>query len=219
MKPYQKSFIEFSLTYSALCFGNFTLKSGRMSPYFFNAGLFKDAAALTRLGEFYADAIQEHFAGQFDVLFGPAYKGISLATSAAIGLKNKFNCNPGVSFNRKEEKNHGEGKIIIGDSLKDKRVIIIDDVITAGITIRESIQLIHQEGGTCQGVVILLDRLEKGTLASASAIQEIAEQYSVNIISIVTLNNLINYLRAHDEHAAFKNHLKNILEYQSEYGL
>ncbi|MDR3492071.1 MAG: orotate phosphoribosyltransferase [Gammaproteobacteria bacterium] len=219
MKTYQKEFIVFSLRNSVLCFGEYTLKSGRISPYFFNAGLFNDASAITKLGEFYADIIEDNFSGQYDLLFGPAYKGIPLATATAINLKIKYNCNPDVSFNRKEEKSHGEGKLIIGSSLKDKRVIIIDDVITAGITITESIQLIHNEGGSCLAVVIMLDRLERGALTTLSAIQDIVEKNKIKIISIITLNDLIEYLKDIDENSAMNRHLKNILLYQSQYGL
>lgn len=218
MLLYQKEFIQFALESQVLKFGEFTLKSGRISPYFFNAGLFANGNAFYHLGQFYADAIQENFAHQYDLLFGPAYKGISLATSASIGLKIKFNLNLPVSFNRKEAKDHGEGGSIIGSNLKGKRVLLIDDVITAGTTIRDSVSLIKENGGELVGALIALDRQEKGAHSKYSAIQEVKQEYGLDVASIISLENLVTYLSDHPFPGA-NEYLTKISTYSTEYGI
>jgi len=170
MKDYQKEFIEFALKNDVLRFGEFTLKSGRVSPYFFNAGLFNSGEALAKLGQYYAAAIKEGDV-KFDVLFGPAYKGIPLATTCAVALYEHQNTNIPYSFNRKEAKAHGEGGNIVGAALEGD-ILIIDDVITAGTAIRESMDMIATAGAKPAGVIIALDRQEKGT-GELSAIQEV----------------------------------------------
>lgn len=215
MKPYQKDFIEFAIRDQVLKFGEFHLKSGRISPYFFNAGLFTDGNAFYELSKFYANVIQENFHNQYDVIFGPAYKGISLATSASIGLKTYFDQNVPVSFNRKEIKDHGEGGKIIGSNLCGKRTLLIDDVITAGTTLRESHELIHSLSGNLVGAVIALDRQEKGVDTALTAIQEIEQHFNLKISSIITLRDLISYLHSHSEYQA---QLKSITTYQAQYG-
>lgn len=217
MKPYQKEFIQFAIANNVLKFGEFTLKSGRLSPYFFNAGMFCDGNTFYRVGQFYADAIEEKFHDQYDVLFGPAYKGISLATSASIGLKIKFDLNVPVSFNRKEAKDHGEGGNIIGADLKGKRVLLIDDVITAGATIHHSVDLIKAVSGTLVGIVLALDRQEKGLNSKHSAIQEIENKFALEVGSIVTLDNLVEYLSTSSLPDADK-HLVKISSYLAQYG-
>lgn len=218
MKDYQKNFIEFALSHGVLKFGEFKLKSGRLSPYFFNAGMFTDGNAYFQLASFYADAIVENFDNSYDVLFGPAYKGISLATSASIGLKIKYNKNIPVSFNRKEVKDHGEGGNIIGSSLKGNRVLLVDDVITAGTTIRESVELISNEKGKLEGVVIALDRQEQGLNSELSAIQEVEKNYDLRVSSIISLNDLIEYLETNTFQEAGK-YRENILAYKNVYGI
>lgn len=211
MQPYQHQFIEFCIKFDVLKFGQFTLKSGRQSPYFFNAGLFNTGVALTQLGRFYAHAIEDANL-QYDMLFGPAYKGIPLVCTAAIGLAEQFNKDVPYSFNRKEKKDHGESGMIVGHPLS-KSVLIIDDVITAGTAIRESIPLIRQAGAKPAGIVIMLDRQERGQGAQ-SAIQEIKTEYSIPIISIIKLEDLVAYL---NEQPMAEN-LNNILKYREKYG-
>jgi orotate phosphoribosyltransferase len=213
MRDYQKSFIEFALQCEVLRFGAFTLKSGRVSPYFFNAGLFNTGAALAKLGQYYAAAIQD--AGiAFDVLFGPAYKGIPLAVSCAIALAERHGRDVPYCFNRKETKHHGEGGNIVGAPLTG-RVLVIDDVITAGTAIRESMALIEAARATPAAVVIALDRQEKGQ-GELSAIQEVEQQYGVAVISIVTLAHLIEFLVQQPEWAQ---HLEAVRAYRARYGI
>lgn len=219
MKPYQKNFIEFAIQSGVLRFGEFTLKSGRKSPYFFNAGKFSDGNAFYQLSTFYSDVIHESFTGKHDVLFGPAYKGISLATSASIGLQVKYQCNVPVSFNRKEAKDHGEGGMLIGASLENKRVLLIDDVITAGTTIRDSVELIRQAKGELVGIVIALDRQEKGLNSDLSAIQEVEQRYGLVVRSIISLDNLIEYLESNEELPDAKAYLRKIADYRDRYGI
>lgn len=213
MKPYQKEFIEFALANDVLRFGSFTMKSGRVSPYFFNAGMFKDGEAFARISDFYARAIHDDFQADFDLLFGPAYKGIPLATCASIGLRNNFNTNVAVSFNRKEAKDHGEGGMVIGTPLKDKRILLVDDVITAGTTIRESVELATKEGGKIIGIVIALDRQERGLRSNRSAIQEIEQEFGVKVVSIIKLDDLVEYLSGKGE----AEYLPSILQYRLEF--
>lgn len=214
MKQYQREFIEFSLKSGVLKFGEFKLKSGRLSPYFFNAGMFNDGNAFYELSSFYADVIYETFLEKFDVLFGPAYKGISLATAASIGLKIKYNCNLPVSFNRKEIKDHGEGGSLIGAPLEGRRALLIDDVITAGTTIRESLEIINKAKGSLIGIVIALDRQERGITSKLSAIQEVEKELNIPVASIISLDNIITYLQEQNA----KDQLGKVFEYRKLYG-
>ncbi len=206
MRSHQKEFIELILAREVLRFGDFTLKSGRASPYFFNAGLINDGESLRRLGACYAEAIIEAGIG-FDMLFGPAYKGIPLATATAIALAEHHHCNVPVAFNRKEAKAHGEGGTLIGAPLAG-RVLIVDDVITAGTAIRESIGLIRAAGANPAGVVLALDRQERGQ-GALSAVQEVQTAFSIPVVRIITLDDLIEYLEgtgSSAELAALRNH-------------
>ncbi len=218
MKPYQHDFIQFSLESGVLKFGEFTLKSGRVSPYFFNAGMFKDGNAFYRLSSFYSDTIAEHFEEQYDVLFGPAYKGISLATSASIGLQLKYQHNVPVSFNRKEIKDHGEGGKIIGSPLANQRVLLVDDVITAGSTIRESAELIDAAGGSLIGIVIALNRQERGLTSELSAIQEVEKEFGLRVTSIISLDNLTEFLASNKGFPDAEKYIKEITDYRAKYG-
>ncbi len=206
MRPHQREFIELVLSRQVLRFGEFTLKSGRSSPYFFDAGLINDGEALTRIGECYAQAIVDSGVA-FDMLFGPAYKGIPLATAAAIALAARHRRSVAVAFNRKEPKDHGEGGSLIGAPLAGG-VLIVDDVITAGTAVRESVGLIKAAGARPAGVVLALDRQERGT-GTHSAVQEVLAVYGIPVVRIVTLDELIEHLEssgAEDEVAALRNH-------------
>jgi len=211
---YQHDFIQLALAQKALRFGAFTLKSGRVSPYFFNAGLFDSGTALAKLGEFYAMAIQNSKLS-FDMLFGPAYKGIPLVSSTAIALAHQASRDLPFCFNRKEIKDHGEGGIIVGASLRGK-VLIIDDVITAGTAIRESIQIIQEASAIPAGIVIALNRQERGQTPDLSTIQEIEQQYAIPVISIASIQDIMNYLSQSPE---FTKNLALIKKYQDEYGV
>lgn len=213
MRDYQKAFIEFALSREVLRFGEFTLKSGRVSPYFFNAGLFNTGSALARLGQYYAEAIIESGL-EFDVLFGPAYKGIPLAAACSVALADHHQRDVPYSFNRKEAKVHGEGGNIVGSPLQG-RILIIDDVITAGTAIRESMQIIDAAGAKPAGVLIALDRQEKGT-GELSAIQEVEQQYGIPVLSIITLGNLITYLGQQPE---MQTNLATVIAYREKYGI
>ena len=213
MKDYQKDFIEFALKNDVLRFGEFTLKSGRVSPYFFNAGLFNSGEALAKLGQYYAAAIKESGV-KFDVLFGPAYKGIPLATTCAVALYEHQNTNIPYSFNRKEAKAHGEGGNIVGAALEGD-ILIIDDVITAGTAIRESMDIIAAANAKPAGVIIALDRQEKGT-GELSAIQEVEQDYSIPVLSIIKLEHLITYLEGNAE---FGEYLGKVTAYRDQYGI
>ena len=209
---YKQEFIQFALDLEVLRFGKFTLKSGRISPYFFNSGLFNSGASLARLGRFYATAILD--AGlEFDMLYGPAYKGIPLAAATSIALADQHQRDVPYAFNRKEAKDHGEGGSIVGAPLQGK-VLIIDDVISAGTSVRESVELITQAGATPSAVSIALDRQERGTGAQ-SAVQEVAQQFSMPVANIIGLQDLIGYLRARGN----PEQLQQILDYQHEYGV
>lgn len=213
MQAYQREFLEFVISNKVLQFGEFTLKSGRKSPYFFNAGAFKTGKALAQLGRYYAAAIQQ--AGiEFDTLFGPAYKGIPLATAAAIALSEHYQRDVPYCFNRKEAKDHGEGGNLVGAGLNG-RILLVDDVITAGTAVRESLQLIAANKAQLVGIIIMLDRQERGQ-AQLSAIQEITEQHGVPVISIVSLQDLCAYLSEQPESAAI---LAAIQQYRAEYGV
>lgn len=213
MYPFQRDFIEFALSRQVLKFGEFELKSGRKSPYFFNAGLFQGGRDLARLGRFYAQAIMAAHA-DFDVLFGPAYKGIPLVSTTAIALAEQHNYDRPWSFNRKEAKSHGEGGAIVGAPLKG-RVLIVDDVITAGTAIRDTMALLEQSGATPAGVVVALDRQERGQ-GELSAIQEIERDYAIKVIPIIRLADLIKFL--HDA-PAFRAVAAQIEDYRQHYGI
>ncbi len=211
MSDFRKEFISFCIDCGVLRFGQFTTKAGRMSPYFFNAGLFNDGAMLARLGEFYAKAILAAGA-RFDMLFGPAYKGIPLAASVAIALA-RAGRNVPYSFNRKEAKDHGEGGSTIGAPLAGG-VLIVDDVISAGTSVRESVDLIRAAGATPCGVAIALDRLERGS-GARSAVQEVREGLGLPVIAIADLDDLVRLLAAKPE---LKSHLAAIEHYRQLYG-
>lgn len=208
MRSHQKDFIEMILAKQVLRFGDFTLKSGRTSPYFFNAGLMNDGGSLARLGACYAQAIVESGIA-FDMFFGPAYKGIPLATATAVAFADRHRRNVPIAYNRKEAKAHGEGGNLIGAPLEGQ-VLIVDDVLTAGTAVRESIGIIKSAGATPAGVVLALDRQERGAGAQ-SAVQEIQANYGVPVVRIITLDLLIEYLEAggaadDDELASLRNH-------------
>lgn len=213
MQDYKREFIQFAIDNQVLRFGRFTLKSGRISPYFFNAGLFNTGEQLARLGKYYAAAIIDSGL-QFDTLFGPAYKGIPLASAAAIALFEQHQCNIPWSFNRKEAKDHGEGGNLVGAPLQG-RILIIDDVITAGTAIRESMDIIAGAGANAAGVVIALDRQERGK-GELSAIQEVRQNYGMDVISIITLADLMEFLAADSTMQA---HLQAVRAYRTEYGV
>ena len=207
------AFIQLALAKKALRFGEFALKSGRVSPYFFNAGLFDSGAALAKLGEFYALTIQNSKL-DFNMLFGPAYKGIPLVSSTTIALAQQGLGDFPFCFNRKEPKDHGEGGIIVGAPLAGK-VLIIDDVITAGTAIRESIQIIQAAGATPAGIVIALNRQERGHTPNLSTLQEIEDQYKIPVLSIASIQDMMDYLSYSPE---FTKHLMQIKKYQEAYG-
>ncbi len=216
MTDTQQQFIEFSLQQKVLKFGHFTLKSGRVSPYFFNAGLFNSGKSISRLGQFYAQTIIDSGI-EFDMLFGPAYKGIPLACATSIALAEKYGRDVPWCFNRKEEKDHGEGGLIVGAPLKG-RVLVIDDVITAGTAVNESSKIIRQNGADFSGVVIAIDRQERGREYQdhhLSAIQEIERQYAISVISVTRLNDLIVYLQDHPD---LRHYLAAISDYRNRYG-
>jgi orotate phosphoribosyltransferase len=213
MQQNKKRFIELAIKYQVLRFGEFTLKSGRVSPYFFNAGLFNSGYALAELGSCYAQAIIENKI-DYDVLFGPAYKGIPLVAAIAYALSVNHDIDKAYAFNRKEAKSHGEGGSIVGADLNGN-VLIVDDVITAGTAIREAVDIIKAQGATTSAVLIALDRQEKGK-GDLSAIQEVNRDYGIDVFSIITMADLIDYLEG-DE--AFGGHLVAMRNYRSEYGV
>lgn len=202
MLPFQRAFIDFAIEQQVLCFGRFTLKSGRVSPYFFNTGRFRTGAALDRLGGYYADAML--FSGvDPDVLFGPAYKGIPLVTAASIALSRKTGKDVPFSFNRKEAKDHGEGGVLVGADLAG-RVLILDDVITAGTSVTESMAIIRASGAEAAGVLIALDRMERvGESGGESAVSSVRKRFGIDVHAIVTLDHLVEFLdEAGDPQAA-----------------
>lgn len=209
---FRQDFIRFAVEQKVLCFGEFQTKAGRLSPYFFNAGLFHHGVALRELAQFYAKALLASDVG-FDMLFGPAYKGIPLVTALAVAFAERGRDIP-YAFNRKEAKDHGEGGNVIGAPLAG-RVLIVDDVISAGTSVRESVELMRQAGAQPCGVAIALDRMERGT-GSYSAVQEVRQLYNVPVISIATLEDLIGYL-ATDR--AMAPHLEAVRHYRERYGV
>ncbi|SEL21450.1 orotate phosphoribosyltransferase [Atopomonas hussainii] len=214
MQEYQRQFIEFAIQRGVLRFGQFTLKSGRVSPYFFNAGLFNSGLALAKLGGFYAQAIKASGL-PFDVLFGPAYKGIPLAAATAVALAQQHDIDSPWCFNRKEAKAHGEGGTLVGAPLEG-RVMIVDDVITAGTAIREVMQIIQaQPNAQAAGVLIALNREERGQ-GELSAIQEVERDFALPVVSIVSLTQVLEYLA---ENAELKQHLPAVEAYRAEYGI
>jgi orotate phosphoribosyltransferase len=218
MQQYQLTFIDLALRRNALRFGSFTLKSGRESPYFFNAGVFSDGQAAHVLGSCYAAAIVRSGLA-FDMLFGPAYKGIPLATAVAIALAAAHGRNVAYAFNRKEAKDHGEGGNIVGTPLKG-RVLVVDDVISAGTAVRESLQLIRAAGATPAGVALALDRQERGS-GTLSAVQEVEQQQGLECVSIITLADLIEAL-SHSADAPLRisaDQLTSLKAYQARYGV
>lgn len=216
MQEYQQQFVQLALARQALRFGEFTLKSGRVSPYFFNAGLFNDGDSLARLGQCYAAALVASGL-QFDMLFGPAYKGIPLVATTVCALASHHDRNLPWAFNRKEAKDHGEAGLIVGSPLRG-RVVIVDDVITAGTAIRESVELIRQHGATPAGVALALDREERGQ-GSQSAVQEVAAQFGLQCVSILTLSGLIAALEAGGAAGADATALAAMRRYRTQYGI
>ena len=213
LEAYQRDFIEFAIARNVLRFGEFELKSGRISPYFFNAGLFQTGSDLARLGSAYAQALTNSGL-EYDMLFGPAYKGIPLATTTAIALATEHQRDLPYAFNRKEAKSHGEGGQLVGAPLNG-RVLIVDDVITAGTAIRESIALIRDTGATPAGVIIALDRQERGQ-GELSAIEELKASEGLPVVSIVTLTQVLTYLREKPE---MEEHAQAVAAYRARYGV
>jgi orotate phosphoribosyltransferase len=218
MHQYQRDFIDLALARQALRFGTFTLKSGRISPYFFNAGLLNDGASLARLGRCYAAALaQVDFA--YDMLFGPAYKGIPLVAATAVALVEHHGRNLPWAFNRKEAKDHGEAGVLVGSAVKGK-VVIVDDVITAGTAVRESVDLIQKAGAEPSAILLAFDRQERGQ-GGRSAIQEVGEQFGLKCVSILTFSELITALQSDDRKSAHINReqLEAMRIYRQQYGI
>jgi orotate phosphoribosyltransferase len=213
MQDYQREFIEFALEHDVLRFGEFTLKSGRTSPYFFNAGLFNTGGRLAALGRSYAAAIDRHDV-DFDVLLGPAYKGIPIASATAVQLAERFGRDVPWAFNRKEPKDHGEGGLIVGAPLVG-RVLVIDDVITAGTAIREVMEIVRAEGAEVAGILVAVDRQERGR-GELSAIQEVERDFGVPVLSIIDFGQIIAYVEESGQHAE---HLAAVRAYRDEFGI
>ena len=213
MQEYQRHFIEFLLKHKALTFGTFTLKSGRVSPYFFNLGTFQSGSSLAQLGEFYAATLLQSNL-PYDMLYGPAYKGIPLVSATAIALYNHHQLDAPYCFNRKEAKDHGDKGTFVGAPMSG-RVVMVDDVITAGTTVRETIHLMENLNANLSGVLIAFDRQERGQ-GKQSAVQETAKKYGVPVQSIITLSDLISYIHRSDQ---LKEWINPIESYQAEYGV
>ena len=211
--PYQRDFIDLCTRLGVLKFGSFKLKSGRESPYFFNAGLFSSGAAIAAVGKAYADAIVASDIS-FDMLFGPAYKGIPLVTAATAALADHHGIDLPFAFNRKESKDHGEGGLIVGAPLTG-RVLIVDDVITAGTAIRDSIEIIRAAGAHPAGVLLALDRQERGAVSPLSAVQEVREQFGMPVVAVISLSNLMQHMRILGRDAD----LASMEAYRDRYGL
>ena len=214
LADYKRGFIEFALDHDVLRFGEFDLKSGRKSPYFFNAGEFKTGGALARLGSYYAEALVASGLAA-DCLFGPAYKGIPLVAATSIAMANQYQIDMPYVFNRKEAKSHGEGGTLVGARLEGN-VVIVDDVITAGTAIREVMSFFgNSQKATASAVIVAIDRQERGK-ADLSAIQEVERDYGLRVLSVVTLNDIVQFL---EENGAYKDELKAISSYHAEYGI
>ena len=213
MQVYEEEFLNFAIVRDVLKFGSFQLKSGRISPYFFNAGNFHTGGDLSRLGNAYAEAIVNS-AVEFDIIFGPAYKGIPLAAATAMALHDKHKIDVPWCFNRKEKKDHGEGGVIVGSPLKGK-VLIIDDVITAGTAVREAMEIIKSAGAIPAGVVIALDRQERGN-GERSAVQEVEEDYGIPVIGIIKLEYIYQYLVKQQLEEGL---ISRIQQYRKDYGI
>lgn len=217
MKDYQREFIEFAIEKNVLRFGEFTLKSGRVSPYFFNAGMFKTGGDLARLGRFYAATLMDAKI-DFDLVFGPAYKGIPIATTTTVALFDQYNIDVPYCFNRKEAKTHGEGGSLVGAPLVGN-IMLVDDVITAGTAIRESMQIIAAQGAQLSGVLIALDRQEKGQ-SELSAIQEVERDFETQVAAIVTLGDVVTFLEEQVAvQPALAENLAAIKQYRVNYGI
>lgn len=220
MSNLRQEFIEFSVNAGVLRFGEFITKAGRTSPYFFNAGLFNDGATLGKLADFYAQTLIDSGV-EFDMLFGPAYKGITLAAATAVALANKGRNVP-FAYNRKEAKDHGEGGTMVGAPLKGK-VVIIDDVISAGTSVRESVDMIRAAGATPCAVLIALDRMERsgkdGALSEHSAVQEVTKAYGMPVISIGSLSDLLEYISNAGAGSELAKHKEAVAAYRSRYGV
>ncbi len=213
LPSYKTAFLDFALEQGVMRFGEFELKSGRLSPYFFNAGLFNTGAALRRLGGFYADALEDSGIA-CDCLFGPAYKGIPLVSAAAIAMSERYQKDIPYVFNRKEAKDHGEGGQLVGSELKGD-VIIVDDVITAGTAIREVMTLFEGTAAIAAGVMVAIDRQERGT-GELSAIQEVERDYGFSVISVVKLEDIVEYL---SNKGQYQQEIDNIMRYREQYGI
>ena len=215
MQNYQLQFLEFVIEHQILKFGEFELKSGRISPYFFNAGLFNSGKKLDFLAKSYAEAIVESNL-TFDVLFGPAYKGIPLVSTTAIALAKNYDIDKPFAFNRKEAKQHGEKGLIVGANLQG-RILILDDVITAGTAIREVVEIIESAGASVSGIAVALDRQERG-LGELSAIQEIEQMLNISVVSIINLENIISYLSSTKDNELLK-YLDGVVKYRKLFGV
>lgn len=213
MQAYQKEFLDFAIQTKVLCFGEFTLKSGRVSPYFFNAGLFQTGSALSQLGRFYAQSIMDSGI-KFDMLLGPAYKGIPLVSVTAAALYEQHGKDYPYAFNRKEVKNHGEGGMIVGAPLKGK-VLVVDDVMTAGTAVNEAVAILSAQDAQLAGVSLSLDRQEKGT-GELSAVQDIEKKYGVSVSSIVTFSDVIRHLK---ETKIELSVMEKVYQYRENYGV
>ncbi len=223
MKDYKKNFISFLLNSNALKFGEFTLKSGRLSPYFLNTGMLYSGKAVNALGMFYASAIVDNVKGNYSAIFGPSYKGIPLAVATVASLFSEFNINTSYTFNRKETKDHGDGGLLVGKQLSENdRIILVDDVITAGTAVKESIEILEKNGNPdLAAIIISVDRMEKGT-GEKSAIQEITETTGISVYPIVTILDIIDFLKyasARDEYSIGTDMIDKMESYRKTYGV